>query len=223
MSGRKTSEPVPDERGNETHPAFGRIAASRVSNSGPGSVLFDSDIRHGHSVVIRLSRADRRRDLNRDWVHETKVIAEVEMSQAQWAEFVSSMNAGGSSCTIRAIPGDWQVDALPYAPRMQLHLDEVAKTADKAVERIKEALAAYKAHKTVANLRQLELAVDGMTPNMTYAATSLTDYAEGVVSRSKADIEAMALDAARRNGITPQELIGPGPVLEIGQGEENTP
>src|SRR6476646_10686413 len=86
----------------ESHPAWGLVSAHRVSST-PGAVLFDSDIQHQHYMQITLRRASRDRGLSRDWIHEEgPTLIESNMSEAQWAAFVSSTNTSGVPCTIRA-------------------------------------------------------------------------------------------------------------------------
>src|SRR5688572_30436551 len=103
---REVQEPTVDERGDERHPAWGMIGAARVQTTPPGAVLFDSDLRHQHNVIITLYEARRNRgDLYRDHLMAERQVVEVQMSEAQWASFVSSMNAGdGVPCTIRTRP-----------------------------------------------------------------------------------------------------------------------
>jgi hypothetical protein len=101
MSRREVVAQTTDEHGDEQHPAFGMIGASRVSSSPPGATLFDSDIRHQHTVTVRIATATRRRDLNHGWLHRKREFVEVEMSEAQWASFVSSED-------------DWNVPGLNY-------------------------------------------------------------------------------------------------------------
>lgn len=217
---REIQEPVTDEQGYETHPAFGMIGASRTQVSPPGSSLFDSDLRHQHTVVLRLYSARRQRDLNRDWIGtEARLpIAEVEMSEAQWASFVSSFGVGdGVPCTIRGREGDPITPGIPFEPRMKHSLDEVRNAADDAIREVAEAFEAYDAHRTAANRRTLAAKIRNLPSNITFAAKSLGEHAENVVQKSKADIEAMALRTARSLGLEPGDLGG---VAELGAGEE---
>lgn len=203
---RNIENPTTDEYGDETHPAWALIGASRVSSSPPGAVLFDSDIQHQHYVTVRLSTCSRKRDLNRDWLHGKREFVEVAMSEAQWASFVSSMNAGqGVPCTIQHREGH-SVPGVPYEPRLAESLDEVRSAADKAVEKVAEAFAAYSEKKTAANLRTLEFAIKHMPANITFAADSLTEHAENVVQRARADIEAMVISKAQQIGIDAGDL-----------------
>jgi hypothetical protein len=196
--------PTVDERGAEQHPAWALIGASRVSAT-PGATLFDSDVQHGHYVVIQIKRAVRTRDLHHDRIYGREEYIEVAVSEAQWASFVSTMNAGdGVPCTLmrrdhQGVPG------MPYEPRLAETLNETRAAAYRMMDEVKAALAAYKAHKTAGNLRTLEAKIGNAGPNVDFAAKSLSEHAENVVQRSRADIEAMVLQQAQRLGIDPGE------------------
>jgi hypothetical protein len=203
-------EPTPPTKrddGTETHPAWGMIGASRVTSGPPGAALFDSDIRHQHYVAVRISTARRKRDLSRDWITQDKEFVEVEMSIAQWAEFVSSMNVGnGVPCTIRRREGDWDIPGVEYAPRLQESITEVRGAAEKAFSKVKEAFEAYEQKKNAANLRTLKYAIENAPSNVAFAGKSLTEHAENVGRKMRADIEAMVIAKAEQLGIEPGDL-----------------
>lgn len=203
---RDTAKPTLNERGDETHPAWGLIGASRVSSGPPGTALFDSDILHGHFVIVRLRRAVRKRDLGHDRKHGDEQIVEIAMSEAQWASFVSTMNVGeGVPCTIDRV-GRELMPGVEHEPRLALSMDEVRRAGEKAMQEIQEALAAYREKKTNANLKTLEARINNAAPNMTYAATTLSEHAENVVQRARADVEAMVIQKAKQLGLDPGEL-----------------
>lgn len=208
------TEPTLDDYGSEVHPAWGVIGASRVSST--GTILFDSDIPHQHYVVVTLSAARRSRDLHRDHIRAGREIVEIAMSEAQWASFVSTMNAGdGVPVTINR--RDYQsIPGFPYEPRLAESMKEVREAADQSMQKITDAMAAYKTHKTASNLRTLEATISNGPANMKFAASSLTEHAENVVQRSSADIEAMVVAKSKQLGIEPESLGGlpqltPGP------------
>lgn len=214
---RETVEPTQGERGEEQHPAWGMISAHRYQNSPPGAVLFDSDIRHQHTIGVSISTASRRRDLNRDWLHAERDFIEIEMSEAQWASFVSGVGGGsGVPCTIRRRE-DGNVPGTPFQPRLQESMDEVADAASKAQEQVVAAFEAYNEHRTAANRRALEFAIRNMPANITFAAQSLTEHAENVVQRARADIEAMVVTKAAQLGIEPSALGFDTPQLTEGE------
>ena len=214
---REIVNPTTDESGDEQHPAWVLVGASRVSST-PGAVLFGSDILHQHYVVVRVVRATRQRDLNRDWKRGRGQIVEFSMSEAQWASFVSSMNVGqGVPATLEwdATLDDPQVPGMPYAPRLQVSMDEVHTAALEAQAGVLVAFQAYSEKKTVGNLRTLQARIENMAPNIDFAAKSLSEHAENVVQRARADIEAFVVEKARQLQLDPAD-IGGFPQLERG-------
>lgn len=218
---RDVIEPTTDERGNETHPAWVLVGASRVSAT-PGAVLFDSDIVHQHYIVVRVKRCERNRDLSHDWKYGRETIVEFAMSEAQWASFVSSMNSGdGVPATLEwdATQDNPQVPGMPFAPRLAVSMAEVRGAADKAQAEVQAAFEAYEAHKTAANLRMLKYAIENLPANLSFAAKSLSEHAENVVQRSRADIEAFVVQKAQQLGLDPADLGG---LPELTAGKETT-
>lgn len=211
---RETVEPTINDEGAEQHPAWGLIGASRVQSGGgkhDGAVLFDSEIPHRHYVVVKLHAAQRKRDLNRDWIgtQNRLPIVEVAMSESQWAQFVSSMNQGdGVPCTIttRDTQEGFAVPGMPYSPRLQQSMDEVASAADKSLEKIREAFALVKERPNKTNIRNLEIVLGNAPANMKFAAKSLTEHTENVVTKARADLEAMVIAKAKQLGLDPEEL-----------------
>lgn len=205
-------DPIPptvDDDGRETHPAWGLIGAHRGQSGPPGVVLFDSDIRHQNTVTVRIHTAQRKRDLNRDWIGVTgrAAFVEVQMSEAQWASFVSSMNSGdGVPCTIRHREDDWDVPGVLYEPRLQESMDETRDAAERAFEAVREAFAAYEVKKNAANLRTLKYAIANAPANVTFAGEQLVEHAENVVQKARADIEAMVVSKAAQLGLEPGDL-----------------
>jgi hypothetical protein len=214
---RDITEPTRDERGDETHPAWGLISVHRGSYGPPGAVLFDSDIRHQFALSVRIAAASRQRDLNRDWLHREREFIEIAMSEAQWASFVSSMNTGnGVPCTITYRHDEGMVPGFPYEPRLAESTAEVERAADRSLAEIRAAFEAYTEHKTAANLRNLRARIENAGPNMRFAAESLTEHAENVVQKARADIEAMVVAKAQQLGVGVEELAalpGEAPAL----------
>ena len=217
--------PTEDERGNEVHPAWGLVSASRVSST-PGAILFDSDIRHGHYISLKVTRASRDRGLHRDWIHEVGglPLIEIAMSEAQWAAMTSSMNTSGVPCTIRATETQANVDGLAYEPRLQVSMAEVRAAADAIEQRLHAAVAAVEEKPTKANLRALRLALEGTKPNLDFAAKSLSEHAENVVQKARNDIESMVTQRAMQLGVDPKSMAftleGEEPVKMIESGLE---
>lgn len=214
MGVRITEDPVVNERGYEEHPAFGQIEVARVSST-PGISLFDSDVRHQHYVTVKIRHADRTRTGGRDWIHGTRDIVEVSLSEAQWAQAITNMNTTGTPVTITWTREDGMTPAIPFRPRSALSRKEVRDAADKVFEKAREALALVEERPTKANIRNLRTIMDNAARNVEYAAKVLDEHVEGTVTRARFDVEAMVSRAASQ-GVTGV----PVPVFEIGTGDE---
>lgn len=218
MARREIEQPTVDEYGAERHPGWAMIGVGR--SQGTGSALFDSDVKHSHKIHITVSRASRQRHLNRDWIQPREEIVEIEMTEAQWASFVSSMNTSPVPATLTFDRSQENpiVPGVPFEPRLAESLKEVRDSAKKAVEEVTAAFDAYQEKKNAANLRALKFAIANLPANMEFAATSLSGHAENVVQRAKADIEAHAMAEAQRLGIAAGEFG----TLQLGAGEDES-
>jgi hypothetical protein len=202
---RDTQAPTVDADGHESHPAFGKVVLSRVHAS-PGASLFDSEIRHPEYVTVKVVRAERERDLNRDWIFGRQTVVEFAVSTAQWADLVSSFSNGdGVPCTLQYTETDGVLPAIPFEPRLALSQAETRGAADRAFAKIREAFEVVDAKPTKANLRSLRAAIENAPSNVEFAARSLTEHTEKVVTKARADIEAMLETAARSRGLAPAE------------------
>lgn len=217
---RDIEQPTEDEYGAERHPAFGVIGASRVTHA-PGAVLFDSDIQHQHTVMVRIKAASRKRDLHRDWIGGREEYIEVEMSEAQWASFVSSMNNGdGVPCTVRSV-NNKSVPGVPCAPRLAQSMAETHDAAQRAFEDIVKALDEYEAKPNKGNLRTLRARIENAVPNVDFAGKALIEQTEDVVTKARADIEAFVINKAQQLGLNPGD-IADASLFALGAGPQET-
>lgn len=209
----------------ETHPSWGLIRANNVRST-PGARLFDSEIDHGEYVVVTLTGAERQRKIGRDWIRNTDNEFEIAMSKAQWGAFVSSFGDGsGVPCTIQYI-GKERIEQSPNEGRLKLSVEETRAAADRAfgdiqdayadVERLQAAKAPAKEIKEA--MHTLKARINNATPNVAYAAKTLAEHTENVVTKARADIEAMAIRASQAAGY---EIETPTiEVLELEEGDD---
>lgn len=208
-----SDSPVSDEE--SSHPAFAMASVGRGSYGGAGAKLHDSDILHHETITLTIHEAVRYRSIKRDWHHPTKIITEVEMSLAQWASLVSSMNTTGVPVTLRLVRGaEGKLEYVPgivEEPRLGETMREAKAAARTAFEHIIEyadradRLVEEKApvSKIREALHDLRIAIKNSTPNVDYASKTLAEHAENVVQKARADIEAMVVQHASRLGIDP--------------------
>lgn len=188
-----------DEDGDETHESWVTIAASKLSG---GTRLFDSEITHQHWVRVRVQRATRKRKLNHDWIHASlQTLIEVDMSEAQWGAFVSSFGSGnGVPATLTRLANE-AVPSAPFESRLNESHREVREAGARALAEVKDAHAAlqeaFDRGAGKKEMRSLLAALGnrlGNAPhNMEFAAKSLTEHVENVVTKARFDIEAAAL------------------------------
>lgn len=88
---------MPDR--NEKHPAYGKIAVTRVQGQAD---LFQVDYPQQHFIKLTISTASLERKLSNDWVYDDQTLVEINMSEVQWARLLSSMNTTGVPCTLGA-------------------------------------------------------------------------------------------------------------------------
>jgi len=192
--------------GGETvkHPAYGQIRASRVSGY---QSLYGSEFRHHNFVTITISESEMTRSLSHDWPHERRELIYISMSEAQWANFVSSLNQGsGTQCTVNHFNGE-NLPALPTPrPRSKDFAKEVHADMIKAQKKIDDALAliaksnlSKKAQEElVSELTQAKANIGG---NIEFVARSFDKHMEKTTEKAKIEINAFTTMTLQRAGI----------------------
>lgn len=131
MSDYKVKENEINKR--KTHPAYGMLSFSR--RSGGKQSLFGSSIEHKDVIAMTLRHGEVTRGLSSDWYHGTEVIAEVEMSYAQFAEAITSMNMGsGVPVTVIFTEKDGRVPECDFISKRQQFVDEFSEKRKKAMK-----------------------------------------------------------------------------------------
>jgi len=203
------NEPNPYGGVSSTHPAFGVATVSRAE--GTARSLFQSDLRHNSTIRLSLHRAERVRDLDRDWTHPTEELVEVEMSLAQWGALVSSIGIGsGVPVTIRRTEQVVRVPSFPHEPRIAQNINEVTGAVGRILERAEETLAELQEAveqkqgvRAVRDaLRNHTASIANARSNSAFAVTSMAEAAENIVAQARADIETQILNAAHLTGTT---------------------
>lgn len=205
-----------------THPAFAQISASRVSHSGYGAVLYGSDFRHNHYVIITLHESELHRGLSRDWHFPRKELFRVAVSEAQWATFVSTLNMGsGVPSTLLRMKGEGEVPRIP--PRIEedaARLD-FAETTRRAASRVADTIkaldseigAALSKTKRAALLSHLERLKRDLDDSMPFITKSFDEHVEGTVEKAKIEVSAYVTATVQRAGLA--ALSGNDAILQV--------
>ena len=128
--------------GNEMkfeHPSYGVIVLTRLS--GGSGTLFDSPVKHDHRIRIEIREAVRYRSISNDWIHPSKTIVDFEMSETQFARFITSSGLGsGTPITIRRKGGE-SIPAAPFERKGEEFKQEIAvlqKQASDGIEKLEK-------------------------------------------------------------------------------------
>lgn len=227
-------EPTPitqDEYGADVHESFAVASFNHVS-SHPGVELFDSSVRHDRYVTLNISRATRNRSHYSDRISDVggEHLIEVSMSQAQFGALVSSFGKGtGVPVTISRFDKKLVPTPENETPRLAVTAQEVSSATSDGIAEVKAKLDKLEAALDPENGRPkigvikgavstLSAAIGNLPANMRFAADALTEHSENVVTKAKADIEAMAVRAAAAEG---RELAEPTLVGELLAGDDN--
>lgn len=203
------ASPVNDGSGDRgthyEHPAFGQIRASRVSGD---TTLYGSDFVHHNFVSISISRSNLERRLSHDWHFAKNEMIEVNLSEAQWATFVSSMNVGsGVPCTINHLDGKGVPGiSLPPRPTTQFK-DEIHEAVSRGLREIDSVIAEIGGITMPKGRRdgivnKLRMAAQHLRSNLPFVAKSFDEHMERIVEKAKIEVNAYLTHAVHDAGLT---------------------
>ena len=188
------------------HPSYGLIGISRRSGS---AHLFGSSLdRHYNTLTITINRATFEHDLNHDTYYQKEELIEVELSAAQFADFLSVHNTmPGTPCTIRHIKGERRI---PDPPALGNEVSRVKNDFVQKMAELSNKLAEFKAKvdlvtskgtSTKAERQAAAEAADHMMmeirSNIPFVLESFDEASTKVIQSAKAEI-----DAAMNKAIT---------------------
>lgn len=207
-----THRPIPAEETNNhghgkryTHPAFAQIAAHRLT--GGMTALYGSDFLHSNAIRITIKRSQLVRNLSHDWHHGDDNLIELEMSEAQWATFVSSMNMGdGTPCTLRHVGGE-QMPGIQLEQRPKQFDSELRGHVAEAMAEIDDVLAKLpKGGEAAGKLRRARMMLHD---NLPFIAKSFGEHMERHVEKAKTEIHGYMNGVMQRLGLSAAQSGAP--------------
>ena len=118
------------------HPSYGQLQISRVS-SNKRVPLYGTSNECRETIQLSIHTSVHNRDLNRDWYFADEELIRVEMSPAQFAEVITSLNLGtGPPVTIRRIKGQDRIENPPYKADRDLFNKEFSGRVEKVMDRM---------------------------------------------------------------------------------------
>ncbi len=197
------------------HESFGFIRASRVHGQ---TTLFDSAIKHQNFVSLTIGEAKQERSLNQTWNFGGRELVTVDMSEHQFAQFITSMNTrSGSSCTIRRFNGIGRENPpqdlnnrQSFEPEIKAETEKVASLLDNGIS----ALAAL-AKQRKAGKKELSAALDAinavksqLVSTLPFIMKQFAKHMEELTNRAKSDLSAHAVMLGQ-HGVSLPQIDGP--------------
>lgn len=209
----KTVENSPDKYETvETHPAYGMIGISRVTGH---RKLFGSALAaHEGWISLTIRPCRRNHHLHQDWYHGDEPLIEINMSQAQFAEFITTPNTGfGVPCTInrlnnKDVPGISEEAQTEAETITNNFADDQAKIVETLKKDVADAYAILgkKGAINKAERKALRTILDHILMevecNRPFVIEQFQRAALKVVAAGKAEIESFTTGALLKLGLT---------------------
>lgn len=201
-----------------THPAFASIRATRTTG---GTHLYGSDFSHNGFIRITIAKAETHRGLSRDWHFDREELVSVDVSAAQWAHFVSTMNAESTEATLVRYNGQ---GVAPIAPMKKKTVDrfkdearETTQDALKKLDELKEMITSLglPQKKAEALLSKVAMSRQELTANLPFVLRSFGEHMETITQKAKIEITSYGENYLRRTGLAAIAGNAPVPNLEI--------
>lgn len=185
------------ENEKRVHESYGMIGV--YHSTGGERALFGSSLLHSETIHIRIKAGQYLRALHEDTYMGGQEFIDVEMSQAQFAELITSPNRGdGVPCTIRCLMGK-KMEPCPFESKAELHRQEfeehqqkIKGQMDELLEFISSAFDAKTLKKSdkEAILSRLTNLKSEITVNSSFQVEQFDHQMEQTVTEAKAEIEA---------------------------------
>ena len=191
------------------HPSYGLARFSRIS--GGHRALFGSSIQSQQTIILTISRAEHDRSLNKDWYHSKGELIEIEMSNNQFAELMTSFNMGsGIPVTIKHINHEMYPDApfqakgdifsAEFQKQMHNYGVEMKKTIETATDILTNKANIGKGDRDVI-LKSLDRLVTHVTNSIPFVADQFREQMDKTVVEAKSEVEAFIEHKIRSTGM----------------------
>lgn len=218
----------PDTETKQTHPAFVQVRLSRVTGS---FKCYGSALPEVNNVVeLTVTESAQYHSLGRDWHHSDTQLLQVQLSAAQFAEMITTLNVGGGVCgtlqrfngkQVPQIPFEHETEATRVVDDFKAKLEKTVDKLNKFQDRVSEILA--KKTLTKADKEEIEGEIHqfamALRDNAPFAVESFQEAAEKTVSSAKAEVDAFMAHAVQTAGL---QAIAEGrlPTALLGNGEK---
>lgn len=192
----------------ESHESYAMASFSRVTSS-ENHNLFGSSITHNNTITLTICQGERHRDLHREHFFPRNKLIEVEMSQNQFSELITSLNMGsGIPVTLRHLGGVRKEDP-PYHNQRHLFENEFKKDIQdvgkklSAVAQELETMLEEKAPKRVFKefVHKLRMVAQHINSNLPFVQKQFNEAMDKTVTEAKSEVESFVFNRVTSLGI----------------------
>ena len=181
------------------HPSFANLYIGRSQCSGQ-KALFGSSIKHHDTITLKIFPAFIDRDLNMDrYFPEARPYIEIEMSQSQFAQAITSLNMGaGVPVTLRRLH-DQYIEPCPFVDKREQFNNEFREEmnaltrklteATKHVEKLIEEKRTFNKADKDQILSALKSVTSQLASHYPYMYSMFNEQMDKTVTEAKAEIE----------------------------------
>lgn len=195
-----------DKETKMTHPAFGQISVFKTSGM---THMYGSDFRHQNYVSIELHHSELHRNLARDWPMQKDMITRFRMSEAQWAQFVSSFGSGGGTqVTLEYTHKDGHIPDIPfrdegavYIKEGQAEIDDAIKGIEDTIRMVEQNVTGLSKTKQQEILSGLHTARARLASRLPFITKSFEEHLENRVEKAKTEVNAWMVNTIQRAGL----------------------
>lgn len=184
----------------EAHESFGMISISRCQGD---TQLFGSQLGSlGSFISLKIMEGSVHHSLSRDWYHEGKVLAEIHLSAAQFAQAITTLNSSPSTpCTVVQVLSE-RLEPVPERKSESKQIEEgfreKARTLASRLIQGRDKAASLLDKKTITKSDKQELlevfrsAIQDVKDNMPFVLTSFQESTQKTVAQAKIEVDAFA-------------------------------
>lgn len=202
---------LPDDEFEREHPSYGILHIARTSGGTSAIRLFGSPLAtHYGTIRLTISKGKWLHGLHHDrYFGMNKDFIEIEMSAAQFADAITSLNIGsGTPCTIRYVGGERVPDPPDHATEAEHIRDNfegsLNKFADKARayrKRIEELTSKLPAKAKNEIRIALDVIEDQLASNVPFVVKQFQEATTRITTSAKAEVDAFVTGVVRAAGL----------------------
>lgn len=221
---------LPDDEFEREHESYGLLQISRVSGGTGEFRLFGSALaRHYGTIRLRIAPAKWIHGLHYDRYHGSarREHIEIEMSAAQFAEAITSLNMGsGTPCTVRYIDGK----RITEPPDFPTEAEHIRQGFEGSLSGFKAKMDAYR--KKIEKLTEklsgkardeiriaLDVIIDQLDSNVPFVLKQFQEATSRITTAAKNEVEAFVTHAVQAAGLQAIASKLP-PLLSSGEPED---